>query len=76
LVVFSCLDTVEVRRLLHQRATYNVLPFIDLGVNLQANTGGGVGMLGGGPSAKSRARSITCSPVDLASLVERLSIRK
>lgn len=41
-VIFGCVDTVDARHLLNQLASFYLLPFFDLGVNLEADGLGGV----------------------------------
>ena len=46
-VVFGCMDSVEGRHLLNRLATFYLLPYIDLGVKLEADGKGSVDYVGG-----------------------------
>lgn len=46
-VVFGCMDSVDGRHLLNRLATFYLLPYIDVGVRLEADGQGGVGQVCG-----------------------------
>lgn len=70
-LIFGCVDSIEAREVLNRLAVYYLLPYIDVGVRLEADGGGGVQHIAGGvqyvhPDSPTLMERGMYSPKDLA----------